>query len=55
MPPRRPHVSPQARTTDTTRLVDSNGVAVWHVVCSMCLNFITRDIYHLWFDLPLQT
>jgi hypothetical protein len=24
-------------------------------VCSMCLNFITRDIYHLWFDLPLQT
>lgn len=37
------------------RHCDSNRVAVYRVVCSMCLNFITRDIYHLWFDLPLQT
>lgn len=22
---------------------------------SMCLNFITRDVYHLYNDLPLQT
>lgn len=35
-------------------IIKYHTVVLVHDV-SMCINFITRDVYHLWFNLPLQT
>jgi hypothetical protein len=39
--------------TRLSPVIKYHTVVIAHDV-SMCVNFITRDLYHLWYGVPLQ-